>query len=250
VTAATAPTLTSVKGAPSGVEIPQAGVTEETAVTLSGVAAKGQNVEIFDGDTSKGPATADPTTGVWTLLVSGLAVAAHSFKAKALYGPGEESASRTLTVTAPVLSENFDGQPNSFITMGQSISIPSMTITLTSGAGIAGIRTHGAAEIPGMQTGPAIVTNADDVSQSGQQLITLSLKSAYSRVRFAYTHQERSVEIIFSDNAGNVGSKNLPEVISLGHTWIDFSAPSGRKITSIQIVSRDWSYLDYFQFWL
>ncbi|WP_460090978.1 phage tail protein [Pseudomonas sp. S2_E02] len=100
VTAATAPTLTSVKGSPSGVEIPQNGTTVETAVTLSGIAAKGQKVEIFDGAVSKGPATADPTTGVWTLLISALAVAAHSFTAKALYGSGATSAARTLTVTA------------------------------------------------------------------------------------------------------------------------------------------------------
>ncbi|VVP95992.1 hypothetical protein PS925_01840 [Pseudomonas fluorescens] len=100
VTAATAPTLTSVKGSPSGVEIPDGGVTVETAVTLSGVAAKGQKVEIFDGAVPKGPATADPTTGVWTLLVSALTVAAHSFTAKALYGSGSVSAARTLTVTA------------------------------------------------------------------------------------------------------------------------------------------------------
>ncbi|WP_180698528.1 Ig-like domain repeat protein [Pseudomonas crudilactis] len=102
--AATAPTLTSVKGSPSGVEIPQAGVTVETAVTLSGSAAKGQKVEIFDGTVSKGPATADPTTGVWTLLVSGLAVVAHSFTAKALYGSGGESSPpRTLKVVPELL---------------------------------------------------------------------------------------------------------------------------------------------------
>lgn len=97
---ATAPSIDSVKGSPSGVEIPQDGSTVETAVTLSGIAAKGQKVEIFDGAVSKGPATADPTTGVWTLLVSALAVAAHSFTAKALYGSGAVSAARTLTVTA------------------------------------------------------------------------------------------------------------------------------------------------------
>jgi hypothetical protein len=98
VTAATAPTLTSVKGSPSGVEIPQGGSTVETAVTLSGVAAKGEKVEILDGTVSKGQATARATTGVWTLLVSALAVAAHSFTVKALYGTGETSRPRTLTV--------------------------------------------------------------------------------------------------------------------------------------------------------
>ncbi|CAI8897189.1 hypothetical protein [Pseudomonas zeae] len=152
-------------------------------------------------------------------------------------------------VPEPILFENFDGQPHSSITVGQSISIPSMTITLTSGAGTTGIQTYGG-PIAGMLTGPAIVTNAGNELPTGQQLITLSLKSAYSRVRFAYTYQLRAAEISFSDNSGNVGSRNLPADASNGHKWVDFPAPSGRKITSIQIVSRDWSYLDHFQFWV
>ena len=48
VTAAVAPTITSVKGSPSGVEIPNAGLTVETSVTLTGTASKGQKVEVFD----------------------------------------------------------------------------------------------------------------------------------------------------------------------------------------------------------
>ena len=94
------PTLDSVKGSPSGADIPDNGYTVETAVTLSGTASKGHNVEVFDGTTSKGQAMADKSTGVWTLLVSGLSEALHSFKAKALYGTGVVSAERTLTVTA------------------------------------------------------------------------------------------------------------------------------------------------------
>jgi hypothetical protein len=52
---------------------------------------------------SHGQPNADPTTGIWTLLVTGLSVAAHSFTAKALYGDGQVSTpARTLTVTAVV----------------------------------------------------------------------------------------------------------------------------------------------------
>ncbi|WP_447784818.1 hypothetical protein [Pseudomonas germanica] len=102
-----APTIDSVIGTVSGNEIPESSNTEETAVTLSGVAAKGQKVEVFDGTDSKGQATAHATTGVWTLLVSALAVAAHSFIAKALYGSSPVSAARTFTVavaTAPTIT--------------------------------------------------------------------------------------------------------------------------------------------------
>ncbi|MBX9410145.1 hypothetical protein K5E40_31355 [Pseudomonas baetica] len=111
VTAATAPTITSVKGSPSGVEIPPGGTTAETAVTLTGSAAKGQKVDILDGITSKGQPDTDQATGIWTLTVTGLSVGAHSFKAKALYGSAAESAVRTMTVkegTAELIVDDSD----------------------------------------------------------------------------------------------------------------------------------------------
>nr|WP_238350020.1 hypothetical protein [Pseudomonas sp. SWRI111] len=138
VTAAAAPTLTSAKGSPSGVEIPQGGVTVETAVTLSGVAANGQKVEVFDGNASKGQATAHATTGVWTLLVSALAVAAHSFTAKALYGSGASSAARTLTVTAataPTLT-SAKGSPS-------GVEIPQGGVTVETAVTLSGVAAKG-----------------------------------------------------------------------------------------------------------
>jgi hypothetical protein len=98
VTAVVAPTIASVKGMPSNVEIPDGGTTIETSIVLTGVASKGQKVQVFDGTASKGEATADATTGIWTLTVASLTVAAHSFTAKALYGTGAPSAARVLTV--------------------------------------------------------------------------------------------------------------------------------------------------------
>ncbi|MCL5227522.1 Ig-like domain repeat protein, partial [Pseudomonas sp. In614] len=70
-------------GSPSNVEIPNDGTTVETSVILTGTASKSQKVQILDGTTSKGEATADATTGIWTLTVSSLSVAGHSFTAKA-----------------------------------------------------------------------------------------------------------------------------------------------------------------------
>ncbi|MFW6751155.1 hypothetical protein ACKUG4_10785 [Pseudomonas glycinae] len=94
------PAITSVKGSPSGDEIPPDGLTVETAVTLTGTASKGQKVQILDGNTDKGEATADPVTGIWSKTVSGLGITLHSFTAKALYGSGQVSDPRTFTVTA------------------------------------------------------------------------------------------------------------------------------------------------------
>ncbi|VVQ35177.1 hypothetical protein [Pseudomonas fluorescens] len=102
VVALVVPTLTSVKGSPSDADIPNGGTIVETAVTLSGVAAKGQKVDVLNGTTSKGQPTADPVTGIWTLLVSALTVATHSFTAKALYGSEQTSAAWTFTVTAAI----------------------------------------------------------------------------------------------------------------------------------------------------
>ncbi|MFJ5236262.1 hypothetical protein ACIP86_05950, partial [Pseudomonas neuropathica] len=111
---------------------PQNETTVETAVTLSGAAAKGQEVEIFDGATAIGRATA--INGVWTLPVSDLTFAAHSFKAKALYGTGAESAVRTITVAAadpPTLTNVLDDKGVEVLEAG---STASMTLTLKGAA--------------------------------------------------------------------------------------------------------------------
>ncbi|MFJ2386013.1 hypothetical protein [Pseudomonas koreensis] len=107
-----APTITSVKGSPSGVEIPNGGTTVETAATLTGMAAKGKQVEVFNGTVSKGKATADALTGIWTLLITGLAVATHNLQAKALYGSGQTTAKRQFYVIAE-LQRDFTDFANS-----------------------------------------------------------------------------------------------------------------------------------------
>ncbi|MBU0523601.1 MAG: Ig-like domain-containing protein [Gammaproteobacteria bacterium] len=118
VAVAVTPTISSVKGSPSGVEIPNSGKTFETSVTLTGTASKGQKVDVLDGTVSKGQPTADLNTGGWTLLVSGLSVATHSFTAKALYGSGQTSAPRTLTIIPA-----FELDPTPMILNGLNISI-------------------------------------------------------------------------------------------------------------------------------
>ena len=101
-----APTIESITATDNGEEIPNGGTTVETAVTLSGVAAKGQKVDVLDGTTSKGQPTADPVTGVWTLLITALDKTTHVFVAKELYGAGQSSDVYTINVVAmqpPVL---------------------------------------------------------------------------------------------------------------------------------------------------
>lgn len=100
-----APTITEALDS-KGVLIPQGGTTVDTTVKLSGTGAKGQKVQIKDGTTVKGEATVDLTTGLWELIITGLSVAAHSFTATALYGSGQVSAARTLTVTADLWKDS------------------------------------------------------------------------------------------------------------------------------------------------
>nr|WP_225922838.1 hypothetical protein [Pseudomonas hamedanensis] len=131
------PEIGKITGSTNEAEIPQGGVTVETAVTLSGVAAKGQKVEVFDGNVSKGQATALATTGVWTLPVTALAVAAHSFTAKALYGSNPVSAARTLTVTAvvvPTLSYVLDDK-NVEVPEGQTTVSTTLNLKGTASLG-------------------------------------------------------------------------------------------------------------------
>jgi hypothetical protein len=136
VIASVTPSITSIKDT-GGVEIPANGSTVATSVTLTGNASKGLDVEIFDGTTSKGTTTAN-ANGVWTLSLTGLAVAAHAIKAKALYGSGAESAVRTFNVVAsvaPVITSIKDSK-NVEIPANASTVDTSVTLTGNASAGL------------------------------------------------------------------------------------------------------------------
>ncbi|WP_457969828.1 hypothetical protein M1D68_07330 [Pseudomonas sp. R4-84] len=83
------PTLDSVKD-PAGQDIPDEGSTTSTALTLSGQASKGKQIEVYDGSgssaVSKGTATADAATGLWTLAIT-VPAGRRRLYAKSLYHP-------------------------------------------------------------------------------------------------------------------------------------------------------------------
>ncbi|VVQ27610.1 Virginiamycin B lyase [Pseudomonas fluorescens] len=141
VTAATAPTITSLKGSPSNVEIPNGGTTVESTVILTGAAAKGLKVDVLDGTVSKGQPVANATTGIWTLTVSGLAVSppVHSFTAKAMYGTQPVSTARTLTVaaaTAPTITSLKGSPSNVEIPNGGTTVETTVILTGTAAKGL------------------------------------------------------------------------------------------------------------------
>ncbi|MBV6752184.1 hypothetical protein KV580_17845 [Pseudomonas chlororaphis] len=91
------------------------GSTSETSVTVTGTAIKGEQIQLYDTGNPVPisiPATADPTTGIWRVVISGLAYKLYILKAKALYGTGAESSERRFTVrasVAPTLDNVKDG---------------------------------------------------------------------------------------------------------------------------------------------
>lgn len=133
VTPMVIPSITSIKDS-KGVEIPAGGTTVETSVTLTGIASKGQKVDVRDGEVSKGKAPVDPTTGVWTLVVPGLIAALYSFTAKAEYGAGTVSAPRTLTVAnalVPVITSVKDSKG---VEISQNGTTADTSVTITGTA--------------------------------------------------------------------------------------------------------------------
>jgi hypothetical protein len=130
VTAATAPTITTVKGSPSGADIPNNGTTVDMTVILTGTAANGQKVEVRDNAVPQGQPTAIGTTGKWELTVDSLAAGAHSFTVLPLYGAGQESAPWKFVVRDV---EDFEGIPDVIVSeVGQSATTKKFRITLLS----------------------------------------------------------------------------------------------------------------------
>ncbi|MBF6037214.1 hypothetical protein H8F23_28520 [Pseudomonas sp. P155] len=226
VTAATAPTLTSVEGSPSGDEIPQNGTTVETAVTLSGVAAKGQQVEIFDVATPIGKATADSATGKWELAVTGLRAAAHSFKGKALYAPGLESIARTFTVIVVGGYEDWKAEPRQeFLT--------NMTIQLKSGLELTAL------ELPSSLK--HIINPWISARRYEMYLCTLSKTKfkwagSVTNITLVYTEVLQNVyKIRFYDSSGVFVDEQTLPISGFTAKSFDYKASSGRHVSYFEI---------------
>ncbi|WP_146749629.1 MULTISPECIES: Ig-like domain repeat protein [unclassified Pseudomonas] len=129
VAASVAPTISSIKDT-SNNEIPADGSTFDTSVTVTGNAAANRQVEIFDGAASKGKTFVN-ASGVWTLVLSGLAPGAHAIKAVAQYGSQPASAVRNFTVAAsvaPTISSIKDTSNNEIPADGSTFD-NSVTVT-------------------------------------------------------------------------------------------------------------------------
>ena len=88
------PVITSVRDDKG--EIPNGGATSATSVQLSGVAAAGEKVEIFDAAVLRGQVVVS-AAGRWDFRLTSLMLGAHSVMAK---GSAGMSSIRTFTVVA------------------------------------------------------------------------------------------------------------------------------------------------------
>ncbi|WP_440974224.1 hypothetical protein [Pseudomonas koreensis] len=246
-----APTITSVKGTINPSEIPNGSTTPETFVVLTGTASPNGQVEIFDGGTSKGKPTANPS-GNWTFTVSKLSAATHSFTAKALYGSNKVSPARTLTVRVE-LSENFDSQPKKIITQGQSIDIPSMRISIVSGGGETAIAPLSDGNYAGAVSPPISGRRSGQLlhmsyaHKGNFQRIRLDFKSAYSKVGFWHTWGVSNNNEAFYYNAdGQLLGKLTLAISGTNVVFQEFSAEGIARIEINTLRASDWSAFDHF----
>lgn len=205
------PTIDSVKGSPSGVEIPHGTNTVETSVVLTGTASKGQKVDVLDGTVSKGQPTADATTGIWTLTVAGLAVAAHSFTAKALYGDGAVSPARTFQVVSFINYENFQGiQDYTYLPLlhEQPFQRPALFISTED--------KHKESHFKS----PNVVIGAN-------KKIIINFKSACTHISFSYRALAGGNVNFYDASNKLIDSKHLPNSAS---SKLDFSSSGIKKI--------------------
>lgn len=132
------PTIDSAFGSPSGVEIPNGGVTLETSVRLNGTASKGQRIQILDGVAPMGDVIADKTTGIWSHLLIGIGKDSHSFTARALYGTNPVSTPPWSLYYLPAVSgfDDWRGEVPGALPYDTPINLPSgVTITIRDNGG-------------------------------------------------------------------------------------------------------------------
>lgn len=135
VVAEEAPAISNVRDSLGNVA--DNGFTYDSSVTVTGVASRGQRIELFDGASSKGQAPAD-ATGNWTLSATGLALGQHTLKAVALYGSGRESGLRRFEVrqgVTPVITRVVDSKGNPISNGGRTYET-GLTLSGTAQAGL------------------------------------------------------------------------------------------------------------------
>ncbi|WP_296254136.1 MULTISPECIES: hypothetical protein [unclassified Pseudomonas] len=129
VAVAVTPTISSIKDSAS-VEIPANGSTFDTSVTVTGTAAANQQVEVFDGQVSKGTVTVS-ASGTWSKALTTLTAGNHAIKAVAQYGSGVQSPVRSFTVISVSAIAIRDVKDSSGVSIPAGGSTTDTTVTVS-----------------------------------------------------------------------------------------------------------------------
>ncbi|NVZ27444.1 hypothetical protein HX881_17945 [Pseudomonas gingeri] len=156
----------------------------------------------------------------------------------------------TLKVLRAVIDyERFETVPLKKITAGQSIEAPTMTVTLLPDSrGEAGIIQYTDNNNPDMVSGHSL---AMSIANSGTQRARLALKLEYLRVRFSFMYLNLSATIFFYNKQGRLLEERALTGGGTGviNYWVDYSAPVGERIASVEVVSNDYIIMDFFTLW-
>ncbi|WP_339507829.1 hypothetical protein [Pseudomonas sp. RL_35y_Pfl2_P42] len=229
-----APTLTSIKGSPSGADIGNGENTVETAVKLKGAAALGQKVEVFDGKHSEGQAEADVLTGVWTHTVSDLELGPHSFTVKGLYGTGQESQPPyDLTVTKEdIVIDQFGAGAFS---NGETRDIGNATITYRVISGNPTMYANNAKEL--------LIQNTFINNQVGQHKAIFDLKNKSRKtitvVLKSYKVMDPATEVIgYFNFIGPQGVFHTQSILSDAGEYVirEYTMPGEQSYSGFEIV--------------
>lgn len=240
------PTITSVTDS-EGKDVLNGGDTGDETVNLTGTANSGEEVEIFDGATTKGKARA--IDGTWKHTVTGLTFGTVSLTAKALYGSGQVS-EPAWTFTRFIV-EGFDSIPTTSIPLGGRISTPFFDIFYAQGQPSIQVQIASATGAEGLISGQTLQPSfGREGPYSVPVKIELQLRMPCSRVTFwsGVVSAPASVEFNNADGA-RLGTRTIPHIAigSILH-MTDFSAAGISKITLVT-TGNDWCNIDTFTFW-
>jgi len=223
------PTITSVKGLPSDVEIPENTSTSETSFVFSGTASANQTIELRDAGVKK-DTIAVGLTGDWTHTLNGQAVGVHKYTVKATYGGLPESKPWVLTVEQRIYFEDFETWPLVTIKApGQLITGRTMVVHYVSGKGE-------------VRIAKAPYSNGSERSlylyNEGGQYIRLQFKWSCSKVSFFIADVAHPGQYVnaYDSNRNLLDRKELPA----GNRPVTLTlSSSGPKIESLEFLLID-----------
>ncbi|NIJ42558.1 VCBS repeat-containing protein [Parvibaculum indicum] len=223
-----APGTPAITGFSDDTGAPDDGHTSDDTLTLTGTAEANMTVEIFDGATSLGTATADGA-GNWSFETQPLADGSHTFTARAEDAAGNKSPSSLsynvevdtlapgVTLASPVSGDGFvnASEDNVLTLSGTADGGQRVFVTLTDGAGGfvsgqaavsgTGTWTLNGIDISGLQNG-GITIEAYAVDQAGNRSGTVNETVTLDNVMPA-----APVITGFTDDTGNPGDNRTSD---------------------------------------